>query len=166
VILLNGCPQTQDDGLIPYLHTGLINKGWNSVLMTLRDIPSEQHDALIKASQKNALAHVNAPVILLAYACYNETVLHYASQKNKRLFTAYITLDMNLKEAQYARYLNAPLLDVQGTANRNTPSFSNAWLDTLRLAKGKRMELPTATRNFKTQEDKLLFLISHWLRNI
>lgn len=166
VILLGGCPQKQDDGLIQYLHTGLVGKGWNSALIALGDTPLEQHKALIQANYKEALANTNAAVILLGYACHNKTVLQYASQQNQPLFTAYITLDMNLNDAQYARTLNAPLLDVQGTAHRTDLSSPKTWLDTLRLAKGKRMELPTATRNFKTQEDTLLFLVSQWLKSL
>ena len=166
VILLSACPQEKEQGLIQYLHAGLIDKGWNSVLISLRDTPLEQHATLIQTSRKQALEQVNAPVILLADNCHNDTVLSYASQPNNSLFTAYITLGMQQKAGQYPQHLNAPLLDVQGTANRSDVISPVKWLATLRLAKGKRMELPTATHNFTAQEDKLLFLISQWLRSI
>ena len=114
VILLTGCLQAQEARLIPYLHTGLIDKGWNSILISLRDIPLAQQGRLIQASRKVALAKVNAPVILLADACHGNTVLDWASQQNNRTFTAYITLGLDQKEGQYVPYLNAPCLMHRG----------------------------------------------------
>jgi len=115
------------------------------------------------------LAKIKAPIILLANTCHNDTVLQYAAQQNNTAaFTAYITLGVSLEDIQNNPHssLNAPLLDIQGTANRSNTAYPTTWLNAIRLAKGKRMELPTANIDFQTQEDKLLFLISHWLRSI
>jgi hypothetical protein len=169
---LAACPQDKEKGLIQYLHTGLIDKGWNSVLIPLLDNQPNKNRVLIQQVQKNALTKINAPIILLGNTCHNDTVLHYATQQNNTAsmaaFTAYITLGVSLEDIQRNPHssLNAPLLDIQGTANRSNTAYPTTWLNAIRLAKGKRMELPTANIDFQMQEDKLLFLISHWLRSI
>jgi len=166
LIILNGC-QAQDTHtkLIEHLRTGLIEKGWNTLLLEIPDNNAESYKAAIKEGSEYIKSQMGTPFTLLGHGCDAQALLNQATMPNSPNISAYIALSLKEAATHKTTYkFNAPLLDVHGSIGTTTES-NPTWLKSVEKSGGRRMELPMANADFLDQEDHLIFLISNWLKN-
>lgn len=165
VVILNGCPsQVAHTLLTKHLSTGLIDKGWNTLLLDLPASETHNNSALIEQGIQYANAQSGTPIALLGHDCDATEILNL-SKKSPANIAAYITLSLSNSAIPQEDYnFNAPLLDIHGSAQANSLT-NTAWVKSIEKSGGRRMELPMADDNFSEQESGLIFLISNWLKN-
>lgn len=162
VVLLNGCETHAS--LIKNMSTGLIEKGWNTLIL---DLPQTTHNkiaSIIESSIQYASNQAGTAITLLGHGCDAPIILETAQKKSPHI-SAYITLGLSDESlTQKAYHFNAPLLDIHGSIETNKQD-NPTWLKSIEQSGGRRMEIPTANDNFTEQESSLVFLISNWLKN-
>ena len=162
IILLNGCKKKEKHtNLIQYLSERLVEKGWNTLLLSTT--PSSQ--PTISNGLRLAKKQAGKSIVLLGHDCDTQAIINQAKNKNNSGFSAYITLGLFKDNSNISNELNAPLLDIVGSSSDLAEKTDKQWLELVNNSGGKRMELPMADDIFSKQEDNLIFLISNWLRN-